>query len=732
MSKKKDIESIHYLSPLQEGLLFHAVSDAAADPYFTQTGFIIDGELDLKSFEEAWHTVMERHPILRTSFVWEGVKQPMQVARRDVRVPLQILDWRAHHSESWDESLAVLLREDRRKPFDLLLPPMMRPTLIRIEDSRWYFINSHHHILLDGWSVALLLREVLICYDALVQRRQPVLPPVRPYAEYLTWLRSRDLQAAEAFWRTDLAGFETPTALPLQTPQHVTSEELKSLPYAEQELRLSKTEVETLTTSAKRRRLTFNTLAQGAWSILLHRCTGEREVLFGATVSGRPAELPGSDVMVGLFINTLPVRVSISTDAKVGDWLASLQEQNSLLRQYEWTPLSRIQRWSDVPGGRPLFESILVFESYPEDESDQDQLGLRITPMAPPRQDAEYVLTAGRNNYPLSLMVEPAAEVRLILSYARERFAHEDIKRLLGYYRTLLMTMAERPEARLAELSPLDDAERSRLLTDWNHTTVLVDEECIHERIEQRAQEQPDTTAVVYEGRSLTYGELNAKADQLARYLQTLGVGPDVRVGLCVERSLDLIVGLLGVLKSGGAYVALDPKLPKERLAFMLSDSDTRVVLMQAASGDLFHATDLRQVYLDRDWERISTGGYPPLRRDVRPENLAYVIYTSGSTGRPKGVAVEHRQVVNYVSGLLERLSLDEEASFATVSTVAADLGNTSIFGSLCSGRTLHVLSGDRGFDPDAVADYLAGHRIDVLKIVPSHLAGLLEAGRPE
>ncbi len=732
MSKKKDIESIHYLSPLQEGLLFHAVSDAAADPYFTQTGFVIDGELDLKSFEEAWHTVMERHPILRTGFVWEGVKQPMQVARRDVRVPLQILDWRAHHSESWDESLAVLLREDRRKPFNLLLPPMMRLTLIKIEDSRWYFINSHHHILLDGWSVALLLREVLICYDALAQGRQPVLPPVRPYAEYLTWLRSRDLQAAEAFWRTDLAGFETPTALPLQTPQHVTSEELKSLPYAEQELRLSKTEVETLTTSAKRRRLTFNTLAQGAWSILLHRCTGEREVLFGATVSGRPAELPGSEVMVGLFINTLPVRVSISTDAKVGDWLASLQEQNSLLRQYEWTPLSRIQRWSDVPGGRPLFESILVFESYPEDESDQGQLGLRITPMAPPRQDAEYVLTAGRNNYPLSLMVEPAAEVRLILSYARERFAHEDIKRLLGYYRTLLMTMAERPEARLAELSPLDDAERSRLLTDWNHTTVLVDEECIHERIEQRAQEQPDTTAVVYEGRSLTYGELNAKADQLARYLQTLGVGPDVRVGLCVERSLDLIVGLLGVLKSGGAYVALDPKLPKERLAFMLSDSDTRVVLMQAASGDLFHATDLRQVYLDRDWPAILAGADQPLKRDVRPENLAYVIYTSGSTGRPKGVAVEHRQVVNYVSGLLERLSIEEKASFATVSTVAADLGNTSIFGSLCSGRTLHVLSVDRGFDPDAVADYMAGHRIDVLKIVPSHLAGLLEAGRPE
>ncbi len=732
MSKKKDIESIHYLSPLQEGLLFHAVSDADADPYFTQTGFVIDGELELNPFREAWQTVLERHSILRTGFVWDGVKQPLQVVRRGVQVPLQCLDWRTDHGRQRDEALAVFLREDRLKPFDLLTPPMMRLTLIRIEDDRWYFINSHHHILLDGWSVALLLREVLVCYDALVHEREPMLPPVRPYAEYITWLQRQNLDAAEAFWRADLAGVTTRTALPLETPQSVAPEERQSLPYAEQEIRLSKTDVDALTASAKRCRLTVNTLAQGAWAILLHQCTGDREVLFGATVSGRPTELPGSDVMVGLFINTLPVRVALPPDAKVGDWLASLQEQNSLLRQYEWTPLSKIQRWSEISGERTLFDSIVVFENYPEDESDTDQLGLRITPLAPPRSHVEYLLTAGRNNYPLSLMVEPAAEMRLILSYARERFAHHDIARLLGYYRTLLMALAEQPETRLAELSPLTDVERNRLLTNWNSATAPVEEACIHERIERVAREQPDAVAVMYEGQSVSYGELDARAGQLARYLQKLGVGPDVRVGLCVERSLDLLVGLFGVLKAGGAYVALDPKLPKERLAFMLSDSSARVVLTQAVSGDLTHGSTLKQVYVDRDWPEISASGDLPLRRDVQPKNIAYVIYTSGSTGQPKGVAIEHRQVINYLSGLLPRLSLDPKASFATVSTVAADLGNTSIFGSLCSGCTLHVLSVDRGFDPDAVAEYMAGHRIDVLKIAPSHLNGLLEAGRPE
>lgn len=732
MSKKKDFESIHYLSPLQEGLLFHAVSDAAADPYFTQTVFVIDGRLELDRFEQAWQGIVERHAILRTGFIWDGVKKPMQVARRSVRVPVQLLDWRTSHEGRQHDALTAFFRDDRSTPFDLLTPPLMRLTLIRIEDERWYFINSHHHILLDGWSVALLLREILTYYDTLIHGRKPAFHPVSPYAEYLTWLQSRNVEAAETFWRTSLAGFGSPTALPLEIPSPVATEELHSLPYAEQELCLSKTETESLTAAAKRHRLTLNTLAQGAWALVLNRCSGDCDVMFGATVSGRPAELLGSDTMVGLFINTLPVRIALPPDEKVGTWLASIQEQNSALRQYEWTPLSRIQRWSDVPGGRPLFESIVVFESYPEEESDTGQLGLRITPLTPHRPDGAYTLTAGRNNYPLSLMVEPAAEMRLILSYARARFAHDDVGRLLQYYRTLLLAMAERPEVRLADLSVLSDMERSRLVTDWNATTSCVEEECIHERIERIAHEQPDTVAVVHEGRSLTYAELDHRADQLARYLQQLGVGPDVRVGLCVERSLDLIVGLLGVLKAGGAYVPLDPKLPKERLAFMLSDSGARVVLLQTGSGDLSHGSALRHVYLDRDWAAISAEGDQPLRRDVRPENLAYVIYTSGSTGRPKGVAVEHRQVVNYVFGLLARLSLDQVTSFATVSTVAADLGNTSIFGSLCSGRTLHVLSVDRGFDPDAVASYMADHRIDVLKIVPSHLAGLLEAGRPE
>ncbi len=732
MSMKKDLESIHYLSPLQEGLLFHAVSDATADPYFTQTAFVIEGRLELDRFEQAWQGIMERHAILRTGFIWDGVKKPMQVARRSVRIPVQLLDWRTSHEGHEHDALTAFLRDDRRTPFDLLTPPLMRLTLIRIEDERWYFINSHHHILLDGWSVALLLHEVLTYYDALVHGRKPVLPPVRPYAEYLTWLQSRKVETAETFWRTSLAGFGSPTALPLEMPSPVATEELHGLPYAEQELCLSKAETESLTAAAKRHRLTLNTLAQGAWALVLNRCSGDCDVMFGATVSGRPAELLGSDTMVGLFINTLPVRITLPSDEKVGTWLASTQEQNSALRQYEWTPLSRIQRWSDVPGGRPLFESIVVFESYPEEESDTGQLGLRITPLTPHRPDEAYTLTAGRNNYPLSLMVEPAAEMRLILSYARTRFAHDDVGRLLQYYRTLLLAMAERPEVRLTDLSPLNEEERSRILTEWNATTFHVENSCIHERIERVAREQPMATAIVYEGRSLTYAELDHRADQLARYLQQMGVGPDVRVGLCVERSIELIVGLLGVLKAGGAYVALDPKLPKDRLAFMLSDSGARVVLAQAVAGDLAQSSRWRHIYLDRDWPAISACTDGPLQRFVRPGHLAYVIYTSGSTGRPKGVAVEHRQVMNYVSGLLTRLELDQVTSFATLSTVAADLGNTSIFGSLCSGRTLHMLSVDRGFDPDAVASYMADHRIDVLKIVPSHLAGLLEAGRPE
>ncbi len=738
MATHKDIETILHLSPLQEGLLFHAVADRHADPYFDQIGFLLQGPLDPDAFQRVWQAIASRHPILRTGFAWEGVAKPVQIVRRRVEVPTGRHDWRGRGEAEREEALAALLAADRQAGFDLLKPPLMRLLLIRIEDDAWYFINSHHHLLLDGWSFALLLREVLITYQAMVGGALAKLPPPRPYRDYLAWVQARDPAAAERFWRGTLSGFAAPTPVPMEAGPEAAAEMADqgddAFAYAEQVRRFSRAETESLAACARRHRVTLNTLVQGAWALLLARHSGESEVLFGTTVSGRPPELAGAEDIVGLLINSLPVRVRALDHEPLAAWLSRLQELNSELRQHEWTPLSSIQRWSDVPNGRSLFDTLVVFDSFPEDDANGVPMDLRVQTLPPPgRTSGSARLTAGRNNYPLSLIVEPTSELGLIVCYARRRLTHDAAARLLEQCRTLLQAMVERPQARLAELPLINGAERRRQLVDWNAVgRAASPDACVHELFEIQAQLRPDTTAVVCEETSFSYRELDRRANQVARRLRALGVGPDDRVALCVERSAAMIVGLLGILKAGAAYVPLDPKFPRERLRSVVEDSGARAVITHASGAAAFAELGVKLLCVDSEEAALGAEVPDPLGPIARPENLAYLIYTSGSTGRPKGVAVEHRHLVSYVRGVLARLPLAEIESFALASTVAADLGHTSLFGALCSGRTLHVLSDERIFDPDGMAEYMSRHRVDALKIVPSHLSALLAAAKPE
>ncbi|WP_080888220.1 non-ribosomal peptide synthetase [Nitrospira japonica] len=732
MRDKKQIEAMYYLSPLQEGLLFHRVAEGEADPYWYQYGYQLQGDLQEDLFVKAWQEAVRRHAILRTAFVWEGVERPLQVVRRDVEMPIHRHDFRGLSEADREKAVEALLAKDRQNGMDFMVPPLMRLHLIAVSERRWYLFNSHHHILLDGWSMSLLLQDVLSIYEALRQGRTPRQNESRPYRDYIAWRNRQDERAAETFWRAELAGFRVPTAPALPEPDDAASDE--RFLYAEQEVRVDPSRWQAMQAFAQQQRVTVNTLIQGAWALLLNRYSGEREVLFGATVSGRPVELTGSENMVGLFINTIPVRVAVSGDQKIAEWLSALQVHNSTIRQYEWTPLARIQRWSDIAAGRPLFETLVVFESYPEQESEGPATGVTISALKSGRNDGTesgHLLTTGRNNYPLSLMVEPGEELRLIASYARRRFTHAVVRRLLTDLTASLDRMLAAPTARLFELSAGTQAERRKPSTPRTASGPAASAVCIHEMVAEHARKEPDRAAVVYEGESLTYRDLDARAESLASVLRTMDVGPESLVGLCMDRSLDMIVGLLAVLKAGAGFVPIDPKLPQARVAFMLRDSGAEVVLTHSAWMELLHGIAVTCIPLDREWPAVQTASPQTQSSPASPQHVAYVIYTSGSTGEPKGVSVEHRQLVAYVRAVLDRLVLPPDASLATVSTVGADLGHTSIFGALCSGRTLHVLSADRGFDPDAMASYMHRHRVGVLKIAPSHLGGLLEAAEP-
>ncbi|MCW5799617.1 MAG: amino acid adenylation domain-containing protein [Nitrospira sp.] len=730
MPDNQHIEAMYYLSPLQQGLLFHRLADPAADPYFYQYAYRLQGHLRLDAFERAWQLAVERHAVLRTAFIWEGVARPLQVVRRQVRLPIERHDWRGVPEDEQPVRFKSLLEQERAAGLDLLQPPLMRLHLIRKGDQEWMLVNSHHHILLDGWSMAILLRDVLAAYDTLVKGQAPAFKPSRPYRDYISWVNRQDMKQAETYWRQVLAGFARPTPIPIEASSEQAPAE--TLPFAEQCWRWSSEKTDALQAFAKRSKVTVNTVLQGAWVLLLHRYSGATDLLFGATVSGRTPELSGVDEMVGLFINSLPIRVTVRPEQKLTDWLRGLQEHNATMRQYEWTPLSDIQRWSDVPNGTPLFESLMVFESYPEGEDEGTTPSLAVEPLTAESSGA-YTLTQGRNNYPLSLMVEPGRDLRLIVCYAHRRFSHAAITHMIGHLERLLAVMVDASDASLGNLTLTTEGEE-RQLAEWNESISHSEPEetCLHDLIAAQMKAQPERPAVVTKTERVTYRELDRRATRLARYLQAQGIGLDDRVGLCLDRSLDLVVGILAVLKAGGAYVPLDPTYPHERLAAMVADSQARLIITRSDQSNGLEPCPARLILLDRQAEELTACGDEPLPIAVSPRNLAYVIYTSGSTGRPKGVAVEHRQVTAYVRAMLQLDPVAAGTNMAAVSTVAADLGNTALFGALCSGRTLHLLSTEDGFDPDAMATAMHDRQVEVLKIVPSHLRGLLHAAHPE
>src|SRR5437899_1535140 len=357
----QNIESFYPLSPMQQGMLFHTLYTSGSTEYFRRIGCVLEGPLDAGAFRSAWQEVVKRHPVMRTSFVWEGVKEPIQVVQCDVELPWEELDWRPLSSAERENQWEKFLNKDEETGFDLSRPPLVRFALIQISANCHRFVWSLHHIILDGWSVPLLLRELFARYQAGLSKGIPELCTPRPYRDYIAWLRQQDTNKAESYWRTYLRGFTAPTTL---VADRTFSPE-EPVAYREWVVRLSSAETTKLAQLARRLRVTLNTLVQGAWAILLSRYSREPDVVFGATVSGRPVALAGADSMVGLFINTLPVRVRVPINEGVLPWLQQLQAQQAESRNYEHSSLTDIQGWSDVPRGGPLFESILAFENYP-------------------------------------------------------------------------------------------------------------------------------------------------------------------------------------------------------------------------------------------------------------------------------------------------------------------------------------------------------------------------------
>ncbi|MGZ0049496.1 non-ribosomal peptide synthetase [Brevibacillus gelatini] len=670
---------LYTLTPLQEGMLFHSLySEGSA--YMIQNTAVLTGELDIASFEKAWNKVVQRHSILRTGFLWEEVEKPLQVVFEHVPFSIHQEDWSDHSETEQETMLAAFLQKEKEAGFDLSEAPLMRVTVIKKAEAVHQLVWSFHHLLLDGWSSPIVFQEVLEFYEAYRQGKELRLPQPRPFKDYVSWLRRQDKQAAETFWREFLGEIENPTPLPFESYAKRKQETEKGIREATK--MLSRDVTKALSKLARTYKVTINTIVQGAWAILLSRLSGEESVVYGVTGSGRPSDLPGVEQMVGMFINTLPMKATVAPENKLAHWFKELQEQQSRVRQYEYTSLVDIQGWTDVPRGMPLFESIFVFENYPLGEEAEQEVGFTIS----------HVQHFQEVDNPLTVVGIPGDPFRIKMMYATERFEPAAIERTLDQLERILEAIVDNPEQRLSAISLLSEEEKQHLLFELNQTaTHYPADKTVHQLFAETAAKYPERIAVVAGDQQLTYAELETKANQLAHYLQKQGVETGTFVGICVERSADMLVGLLAILKAGGAYVPLDPAYPKERLDFMLADANVSVLLTQKHLAKMWRSRKRRVVCLDRDRKKWAEESTLSPAADTTKDNLAYVIYTSGSTGTPKGVLVPHRGIVRLVKET-NYVTISEEDVFLQASTVSFDAATFEIWGALLNGAKLVLM----------------------------------------
>ncbi|MFH8407404.1 amino acid adenylation domain-containing protein [Streptomyces sp. NPDC018019] len=632
------VEDVWPLSPLQEGLLFHASFDEEGpDVYTVQSAHAVNGPLDTGRLRAAWETLLARHAALRACFRRVSGARMVQVIAREVELPWQERDLTHLAPDDAGAEAERLAAAERARRFDLAAAPLLRVLLVRLGDGRHRMVVTSHHILMDGWSMPIVLAELSTAYAA--GGDAAALPPAASYRDYLAWLNRQDKDAAREAWRAELAGAGEPTLV-------VPADRTRATVVPEDVLMdIPEGPSRDLTALARRHGLTLNTLFQGAWALVLARLAGRTDVVFGATVAGRPHDLPHVESMVGLFINTLPVRVRLDGGQPAIDMLTALQERQSALLPHQHLGLSEVQR---LAGPGASFDTLVVYESFPRPPAGPDDpQALTLEPAGLSRNAAHYPITLG---------VFPGDRISLRLSARPDLFDEAATRRIGQRVVRVLAQLAADPTVPVGRIGVLEEPERDLVLAGWNATAATVPGSTVPELIAGQAAQVPGAVAVSDPRRSLSYAELARESDRLAAYLAGRGVTRGDRVAVLMDRSADLLVTLLAVWKTGAAYVPVDPGYPAERVAFLLADSGPSAVVCTAATRDAVPVdAAVELVVLDDDRVRAAVAVAPadslvPVR--VAAEDLAYVMYTSGSTGRPKGVAVPHGGVAGLVGDL--------------------------------------------------------------------------------
>lgn len=723
--KQTIIETIYPLSPLQQGMFYHILNNPEQRMYFEHWQCTLSGQLDVDAYKRAWDMVIQRHGVLRTVFSWKSRKEPLQIVLKQVTPNWSEDDWSHLSLVEQQTRLDEYVQKDQEEGF-ALNKPLLRFKLVRLAEEKYRFIWSHHHILFDGWSLGIILTDVLSYYESLSQGHEPFVLPAPSFGNYIKWLQMQRQEETESFWREKLAGFTTPTHV---LPQ-VASDGKRETQYNttdQQVYQLSSSLTQKLETFSQKHRITINTVFKAAWAMLLARYNRTTDVVYGTVVSGRPPSLMNVEEMVGLFINSLPTRVWVDEEASLLSWLAQVQAQNMQNEQYAHASLPDIQNWSDISGQHHLFDSLVAFENFPLDEKLKEQRtenGIVATD----------IVASARVNYPFVIVIVPGNELSVLLGYDIAYIDHEQVKQVFGHLEATVTSMIEQPEQKVKDISILTQAEKQLLLDEWNQTEQPYPQQCVHRLFEVCVDKYPENHALKFKERLMSYRELNEKINQLAHYLVEKGVRAEVCVGVCLERSPEMIIAILAVLKAGGIYVPLDPAYPQDRFEFMLQDTKPVIIITQDDLLERLSAYPYELFSIDTQWPVIETYTKENLVCSSSLDMVnraAYIMYTSGSTGRPKGVVVTHKNILSRFATGEDTLTVSPNKFMAHVSNTSFDASTLEIWGTLLNGGCVVILPTQVVLSPSLLEYGIQKNKINMMFLTTS-LFHQMVANRPE
>jgi amino acid adenylation domain-containing protein/non-ribosomal peptide synthase protein (TIGR01720 family) len=703
-----DIEAIYPLSPLQIGLWFQNQFDSEQSVYIEQLCFQLQGKLDVEALRKAWNFIQTRHAVLRTGFDWLDAEQAVQVVVKaeQMAVPFYQMDWRALTAEAQDIQFKSFLAQDYRQGFNSSQAPLMRVSIIRISDQQCHMVWTHHHLLLDGWSVPLLLAELFKAYQnfALGESLDFPMPPA--YSDYINWLAERDQNSAKQYWQQALSGFNTPVLLQNPSAENIKASAMESM--QRNSFSWDKPFTKQLQSFCRQQHVTLNTLLQGAWALVLSAHTERKDVLFGIVESGRQQPLENIENMVGLLINSLPLRIKLNPGQSTSEWLQALQIQTLELGEYSYSALPDIQRWSDCSAQAPLFDILMAFENYPlSDIRNSCYADLCLT-------DVSY---QDQTHYPLTIVITPSECLGFTMSYDNQRFNKMGIERLAQHFKTVVSQLLADPQKQLSMFTLLNKQERSVIERFSQENSSYPVTQTIAQRFEQQAEANSNAVALVFEGQKLSYKELDRQANQLANAMIEKGIQASDRVAICLERSIQSAVAMLAVLKAGATYVPLDPYYPAQRLVYTIKDA--KVALLIVDKDDNWHQ-NVRIAILALNTGSLEQFDTQTPATCINPQWPAYIIYTSGSTGKPKGVSVSHAHVMRLFSACAEYIDFKSSDVWSLFHSSAFDFSVWELWGALLQGASCVIVPYWVSRSPQDFQKLIEDRGITILSQTPS------------